>query len=160
VNSFCERRPRWNVRTFHPSRWADTSIRITAALSRTLAVVLQVSGSRGCIWSYNCSFMTGAFDITRHDSLCDLSFVQHTGIVRLLFICWRKQHHQYFGLEDTKYNGRKERTITAGMDWHLCPCQCSWTVTHTGLPLKNHGMRSSANSELNKNNILCLIHKK
>lgn len=106
VNSFCERRPRWNVRTFHPSRRADTSIRITAALSRTLAVVLQVSGSRGCIWSYNCSFMTGAFEITRHDSLCDLSFVQHK--VRLLFICWRNQHQQYLGLEKMKYNRKKE----------------------------------------------------
>lgn len=103
LNSFCERRPRWNVRTFQPSRRADISIRITAALSRTLAVALQVSGSRGCIWSYNCSFMTGAFEITRHDSFCDLSFVQH--IVRLLFIFWRKQHQQYLDLKGMKYNG-------------------------------------------------------
>jgi hypothetical protein len=150
VNSFCERRPRWNVRTFQPSRRADTSIRITAALSRTLAVVLQVSGSRGCIWSYNCSFMTGAFDITRHDFLYDLSFVQHKSIVRLLFICGRKKHQQYFGLEDMKYKGEK-RTMTAEMYWQRCPCQCSCIAIHTGFPLKNHATRPFANSELNKN---------
>ena len=120
VNSFCERRPRWNVRTFHPSRRADTSIRISAALSRTLAVVLQVSGSRGCIWSYNCNFMTGAFEITRHDSFCDLSFVQH--IVRLLLVCWGKQHQQHLGLKDTKYIGKKG-IITAEMDrQRWCSC--------------------------------------
>ena len=148
VNSFCERRPRWNVRTFHPSRRADTSIRIIAALSRTLAVVLQVSGSRGCIWSYNCSFMTGAFEIARHDSFCDLSFVQH--IVWLLFICWGKQHQQYLGLKYMKYNGKKG-TISAEMDWQRRPCQCSWTVIHTGFPLKKIlGCGRFANSELNK----------
>jgi hypothetical protein len=42
-------------------------------------------------------------------------------------------------------------TIAAEMDWQHCPCQCNWTVIHTGFPLKNHGMRHFANSELNKN---------
>jgi len=45
----------------------------------------------------------------------------------------------------------EKRTMTAEMDWQRCPRQCSWTVIHTGFPLKNHGMRPFANSELNEN---------
>lgn len=79
--------------------------------------MLQVSGSGRCVVSCNSSFMTSAFETTRHDSLRNLSFILHSTVI----VYWRAELSSAIFGPGTGEEKWEQKTLTVGMGWEYRP---------------------------------------